>query len=368
MADPEQGIMIRPETTLKQFGFSLSEYQRLKLLKPFARQQELRQELEAYANEVLADRPVSILYHYWFDEKNNLYTNPSLEKIYLAEEQIDPQERDNLPALGFKKTTQLLATSQTNEIILWYSPPGPAAFTNNPQNPYSEINYDYGQLYLQYFDGLKINALAIKVTNEAVLDQFSPLLAEGLKIPQEKERIVGFLLHPVATGVNVSDFLAKDWPTTEIYQDKAGQKHFLPQVIEDVRQVLLGRKSSIIDIDKIITRIYQEQEITPASLGNIYLSTIRQYLGLIGQNQIRLSGSCGGSLVKFGIEDIFNIKDFITRDSLAELANIYSSFYRATTQGGQKWSYHDGACQVCGKDSSHVGPCQICSDCEKKFQ
>ncbi len=362
--------MASAETTLKQFGFTLDEHRRLNLLNSFARQQELRQGLEAYANEVLADRPVSILYHYWFDEKNNLYTNPTLEKIYEAGSQIDPRERDSLPVIGFKRMAQLLKGSQTNEVVLWYSPPGPATFTDDPQNPYSQIdNYNYGQLYLQYFDGIKVNALAIKITNEPVLGQFSQLLSEGLRIPQEKARVANFLIHPVATGEKIFDFLAKDWLDVEIYQDKMDQKHFLPQVIEEVRRVLSGRKDSIVDVDKIISNIYQEQKITPEFLGNIYLSTIRQYLGLIGQNQIRLSGSCGGSSVKFGVEDIFNIKDFITRDPLAELANIYSSFYRATSQGGQKWAYHEGTCRECGKDSSQVGPCQICSDCEKtKFQ
>ncbi|PIY72225.1 hypothetical protein COY87_02000, partial [Candidatus Roizmanbacteria bacterium CG_4_10_14_0_8_um_filter_33_9] len=78
-------------------GASGAEAYRLNQLTSSERIRELRQGLEAYTNEVLADRPVSMLYHYWIDTSGNFFTstpdgNGLFKDIYNIDRQFDPQE------------------------------------------------------------------------------------------------------------------------------------------------------------------------------------------------------------------------------------------------------------------------------------
>jgi len=113
------------ENTLKTLGITLEESKRQ--LTPTERKKELEQNICAYTNEVLEDKPVSILYHYYPDkQKQKLFSDPSLKEVFLVENQFDIQERDGLPKQGFINLTQILLENP-GKVTFWYSPAGPAS-------------------------------------------------------------------------------------------------------------------------------------------------------------------------------------------------------------------------------------------------
>jgi hypothetical protein len=364
-------MALAEQNTLKQFGVTLQENKRLSLLTPKERYRELRQNLEAYTNEILEDRPVSLLYHYWPDRQGKLFTDPSLKPIFALDLQFDPDERGGLPGLGFSCTSKLLLANP-DKVVLWYSPKGSAAFDNSPQNPYSQINYDYGQLYIQYFDGGKINAVAVKVTNEDMLERFSPQIYQANNNHDLKQKISDCLLQPVPLPESIDDFLSKDWLEGDIYQDKKGKKYSLSEVIGEIRMAFAGLKKPRVETyDKTIAEM-AAHEATERNVLRAYLLTIQRYQQINGLNQISLSGSCGGSTVSSSeIEELLGIKALFNKNPFQQIVSIHNSSYRLLTQSNnndqEKWEYHDGHCRVCDKEPIPVGPCSICADCEKKF-
>ncbi len=365
-------MALTEKNTLKQFGISLQENKRLSLLTPQERYKEFRQNLEAYANEVLEDQPVSNLYHYWPNHQGKLFTDPSLKSIFNLDTQFDPNERDDLPRIGFSHVAQLALASPDN-VVLWYSPKGPASFDQDPQNPYSQIIYDYGQLYIQYFDGEKINAVAIKITNEEALRQFSSKIYEANNNSDLRKRISNCLLNPIRLSESIDDFLARDWVECDVYRDKKkGGKHFLSEVIKEIKTTFAGLKRTKIKIPDETMADIVAHEITEKSIFDAYLQTIHHHQQKYGLSHIGLSGSCGGSTVTTSeIENLLGIRQLFNDNFFKNSMIIHSSSYRLLTQGGEssggKWEYHNGRCRVCDKEPVLVGPCSICVDCEKKF-
>lgn len=358
MSLPEAG------STLKQFGITTREQERLQILTPYEAQQELNQNLEAYTNEVLADKPVSLLYHYWFDAHKNIYSNPTLKPIFRVEDQFDPQERGGLPKQGFGEVSKLLVNNP-GRVIFWYSPQGPASFDENPQNPFSQITYDYGQLYIQYFDKDKVNAVAVKVRNEEALETLVPefsTLRSGYAQGNGRERIASFLLNPVLSDGTIDDFLDRNFENALVYEDKEGKKYRIDDVIAEIRDAFANvKKPDPTTLDKTV-RALTEQEVTKEFILKAYVSAINTYMQKTGKQSMQLSGSCGGGRVTSGI--IESILQTGTIPSITEMLSIYSPQFRTATQE-KKWGYHDGTCCICGHKDTKVGPCSICQDCEK---
>lgn len=357
-------VAVAEKNTLKRFGISV-DVSHFKHLPPEKRCQVFRQNLEAYTNEVLADEPVSVLYHYWFNNQGNLFTDHSCEDIYNLRNQFDPRERNNFPAIGFEQVKKQLVDNK-NKVVLWYSPPGPASLDNNSDNPYSSITYNYGQLYIQYYDGEKINAVAIKIDNENVLTQLSPTLFTLSQTKDEKEKITQSLLHPVVFPGNIDDFINSYWINELIYK-----QYDLYNVIKDIANAFSAtRKMPIMTFDQTIDQLIK-YEATSEMILKAYLSTIYRYQRLMGQEQINLSGSCGGSSISSAeIEELLGMDSgLVVINPIKQLLSIYSSFYRTITQGGQRWEYNKGDCVSpgCGEKNVDVGPCGICKKCETKL-
>jgi len=311
---------------LKKFGINSGESHRLERLTPEQRQQELAQNLEAYTNEVLADNPVSILYHYWPGQNKKFYTNPSLKPIYDADTQFDTNERFGLPKQGFQHLKKLLIENP-DKVILWYSPAGPASFDNNPDNPYSEITYDDGQFYIQYYDGTKINALAIKISDESVIKQFSQSLEEIVKKTHidQKSKISQLLITPVNTSINIDDFLNKPYENQLVYKDKKGAEHGLFEIINEVRNAFAEESQQNLKIDKT-TLTMANYEITEDNIRKIYFKVIYNYLKSTNQTETTLAGSCGGTTAEISeIEKLLGIKTLTGQNPIKDIIGLYSS-------------------------------------------
>lgn len=367
---PVQGTIMIPETTaLKQLGVTPTNEQiRLSKLSPEEARQELAKNLEAYTNEVLADKPVSVPYHYWFDAENNIYSNPSLKPIYRVNQQFDPQERGGIPRQGFEEVTNLLFRNP-GRLVFWYSPQGPASFDDNPENPFSQITYDYGQLYIQYYDGGQVKAVAVKVGEENNLHHLVPELFDTdihLENMSQEERISFFLLRPVLSHSTIDGFLERDFENVSIYTDKDGKNYFLHDVIHDIRHAFSheGNRTTVSRDDAAPQT--QEYEMTKEYILNVYVSAIKSYMERTGKTEMQLSGSCGGGQVTSKTIEEW-LKNNETLPQAHELLSAYSSQFRVLTQQEKKkWEYHDGTCCLCHRDTK-VGPCSICADCAKTF-
>jgi len=375
---PEQGICMSlvesPGNPLKQFGITLDP-NALRQLTPQEQLQEHKKNLESYTLEVLADRPVSSLYNYWLDNSHKLYTDLSLQEKYLLDYQLDKRERNGIYFKGIN-TVGWLTVGYPGKVILWYSPKGPASFDHDPTNPYSAINYDYGQLYIQYYDGEKINAVALKVSDEKLLaDQF-PVLARTLGIEDERDRIAQCVLKPKVLPFSIDEFFDQEWGEGRIYKD-----YQIGEVMNEAREVFAGKQFKVILVDDIVERRKEDLSKLPFSVNALfyeqtsrqvlhdYLLTINRYFEVTGKTTLNLSGSCGGSTISEGdINGLLGIKDFIEEMSPMKVMSGYGSLNRRMAQSEQKWDYHDGGpCRDCGKDPAKVGPCNICIDCEKKY-
>jgi hypothetical protein len=357
---------------LAQFAIdSKAESERFNKLTPQERECELTQQIDSYQREVLRDDPVSIPYNYWFGKDGCLYTNPSREPIYNAENQFDQRERGGLPLEGFRRVTKRLAHSPNN-IVLWYSPKGLAAFDNDPENPYGKINdgngYTDGQFYIQYYDSFqkKINAVAVKATNENILKQFMPdVFAMAERKGNEKGRISTLLENPVTFFGSVDEFLDRSWADGEIYRDKFGVSHNLSDVLQGVRNALSGIKSSSVELSPEIRAMLQQEKVTPEMIRQAYLTTIYYYMKGRGDDTMMLSGGCGGNTISLqNLEQMLGIQNL----QPYEIMGVHSSLYRLLQEN--KLYYDDYECPHChetlsgeriGQQASWRKACEKCS-------
>ncbi len=351
------------ETFLRQYGVDPEiEAILLNRLPPEERYSLLRQNLEAYTNEVVRDEPVSILYYYWFDEEGNLYSNPYKDNV--TNFSIDREERGGLYVEGLKRLANLLFTNP-NQVILWYSPPGPALFDENPQSRYFGINYDYGQLYWSYFDGEKVVNLAIKISNEEIVNY---LFASIPQFQDEKERIAFFVLNPSLSGFTPDDFFEKtsQEDNTVVYQSKNGRRFTWADILRAMRITLTGKKNQEPTIFDKTTQALFEFEMTAQTILQIYLSTIYHHMMVNNLTSLPLSGSCGGKEVSLSsLEEGLEI-DNGWMNPFAQVVSSLSSGFRFLTQTGERWEHHDGVCVICHQKAK-VGPCNVCKNCEKNL-
>ena len=335
------------EGSLKQFGIDpVSESKRLSRLNPEERHKTFIKNLEAYTNEVIKDEPVSILFYYWLDKKDEVYTDPSLKPIFNLRLQLDPREREGSAIKDTYKTINQ-AINHPDKAIFWYSPPGPATRDNDSKNPFSQIVYQYGQLYVSYFDKEKINSIAVKVSQEG------ERWAESL------------LLQP--KFMSIDDFLESNIDDNPIIYRKKGKQFCLDEILHEVKMTFLGKKQPV-NINRSQDVDMAKYQITEKFVLNSYLSLIYQHLQQNRRQQIVLSGSCGGKTTSLNdIEDLLGINQAWLKNPFEKLISGFSSQFRILTQGDQKYDYHDGECVLCHKEAK-VGPCNVCKQCEKTLK
>lgn len=304
----------------------------------------IEQNFLAYGNEVLRDEPVSIGYSFWFGPDQKLYIDPSLRPEDLAEKGFKSEEREGKFVEGFKKNTELLR-GNPDKIVMWYSPPGKAAFVDDPTNEFSQINFIYGQLYLQYFDGQKVNAVALKVNDDdAVKELLPPLYDFSMNLASEQSRTYFFLQHPVQTDLSINEFLDKDWNDVAVYKDKEGQTHRLHEILTHVRAAFSGEETEPGIEAEIIGKL-KETSISHESLFKSYMSLINFEMNRTGKNYIQLAGSCGGKIIsRDSVSSILGLE--------SPLQNLFSSDFRKILGTDESSHYPDYECPHCHKSLS----------------
>ncbi|OGK30150.1 hypothetical protein A2W49_01380 [Candidatus Roizmanbacteria bacterium RIFCSPHIGHO2_12_41_18] len=332
--------MNRAENPLAQYSFDPApEAHRLNRLSEHKRAWEFSRSLLGYDNEVLKDRPVSIKYSYWFDPSGNLYNHPARNPEDLSLNGIRPGERGDLPAKGLEKVAQLLFENP-GEVVLWYSPPGPAAFDDNPENPFSQITFDYGQLYITVLNGDRVENVALKITNEDVLRHFMPHIAAFAGNFDGKERrIQYFLTHPVNTSMALEEFLSVDRPDEYTHTNHKGEDFSLHEVISLARAVFEkeGFTPEEEEIVRFATKVVRKH-VSEDSLQTAYFTRISMEMKANGVDSMRLAGSCGGRTI-LGSEV----------ENLLGLNNGFSTDFRTLTQiVRDKLYYPDYNCSHCG--------------------
>ncbi|MBI2051927.1 hypothetical protein HYT33_04165 [Candidatus Roizmanbacteria bacterium] len=334
--------MTKVENPLSQFGINPQlENTRLdRLQTPEEKTYELFNNLKAYQNEVLDDSPVSVKYSYWFGEYDELFTHPSRKKQYVASSQFDMRERDGVPALGFRKVTTLLAKNP-DKMVLWYSPPGEASFDDDPENPFSDITFHYGQWYIQWADSQsgEVTAFALKVRNAHAVARFMPGVFQQAKELEGKERIIYLLSHPIVWDGDIRAFLLSGRTKTDyLYSNFDGDSFRIADVFSEIEERILAEDGVLDDAVFKLAQTTASQPNKEDSIFKAYLTMIRDHQRQTGKETIRLSGSCGGRAVS-GSEI----------ETLLGLSNPFSSSFRALTQSKEGSHYPSYECPHCGK-------------------
>ncbi|MDO9028739.1 MAG: hypothetical protein Q7U68_07795 [Candidatus Roizmanbacteria bacterium] len=286
---------------LKQFGInSRLQTLRFKDLTLKERRFEFQQHLDSYVNEVIRDEPVSILFHYWLDPDNRLYLQPNLEEKNLAAKMFNPQERNGLYLEGFNQIEKLLIENPLKTVV-WYSPIGKTDFDNNSDNPFSEINYDYGQFYIYFNNGKKIDAVALKTSKEAEEFFYQNLLLPHEENLSQEEKITKSILNPLMFNFDIESFL--NWlekfypPNMPFYVNHHNKEYFSPQIIKEIRDRFAGIKKPYYETyDKTINEMMRK-EVTEEIVKGVFQRTIYNYMHHNNLSSHVLAGSCGGSTV-----------------------------------------------------------------------
>ena len=334
---------------LGYLGVNPSEADRMRLLSPEDRRSEVYQGLMGYKKEVLEDSAVSIPYSYWFGPDGRLYTHSEhRDELRLAENQIDIRERGGLPLEGFRLLSQALLSNPEN-VILMYSPPGPASFDKEPDSPYSVIPYENGQLYVQYFDTSadKIQSFAITVSNESIIQVLMPNIYTSAQKEENYQKYIElFLTNPVVTDIGMDEFLRGDWVenlSDVVYKHHDGRVSTVFDVLADIREALSGKGEKRDDYAEDLAKEIAFSKPTQEGVFKMYLRFIH---GSTQGSQIQLAGSCGGRVVeRDSIKSLLGITNSFT--------NIYSSEYRLITNPLEikdtSTHYKDYECPECGK-------------------
>lgn len=339
--------MIMLSSELKQFGID-SRFQtlRFKGLTSQEKKFEFQQHLDSYVNEVIRDEPVSILFHYWLDSDNRLYLQPNLEEKNLASKMFDSRERNGVYLEGFKKVEKLLIENP-NQVVLWYSPIGKTSFNDDPENPFSSVDYDYGQLYVYCRNKDKVDALALKTSKEA----------ENLFFPNnenilQEENITKMILNPLLSNFNTESFL--NWlekfypPNIPFYVDHQQRKYFLSEIIKEINDRFSGKKKLYSEVyDRTINEL-DRYEVTAEIVKRAFQGAIYNHLKQNNLYSMKLAGSCGGSIVD--LDDL----PFGQENFLFQKFNPATTVFRLVTQGiksimkeDRHENYH---CPECGAE------------------
>ena len=277
-------------------SFTPREAHTLNGYSPVDRARLLSKNIQTYENEVLRDEAVSLVYE--IDD----WTACG----------FDPRERGGVFIEGFQKMRRLLRT-HPGEAILWYSPPGPAAFSDDPANPFSEISFNYGQLYIQYYQDKKEKAVAVKIKNDDVVTQLLPdLAAFAGNLETEEQRIKFYINHPQTTGMTIDDFLAHGWVNDLVYTNNAGETNYLDDVLAEIRNKFSDTSTDRIDPEVIALA---QNRLTENDIIRLYGASIMGELKRRGVSKLSLLGSCGGrTQTEEGIKELLGIANIFSTD------------------------------------------------------
>lgn len=329
---PRAGKTMEKPHPLTVWGANPKEADKLNRLTPEDRFKQLQENFTTYELHVGRNKPVSITYPYWFSRDERIFTDPEQTR----ELELDPKERDGLYKTGLTEAFRL-AQAHPQHLVFLYSPPGPASFKYPPDPEYKKP-YDIGQLYLMYYDGKKINNLAVSVNGagEKWLGEiFTPDFIKAQKETQSTlDYIRNFITTPQLTGWTMDDFLEHPWqdPSLTIFTSRNlghEEKYQLTDILQQVRDSLLRRLKTMTDVESIAREIAFNggSYISESRLLQGYQTIIANIMNKEGVNQITLGGGCGGGIIRSN--NIFN-NDPVQR--LLSPVNLSSSYRKQFQQ------------------------------------
>ena len=366
--------MIQPGDSLQHYGFDpYSEVKNLQLLSPTERIKRFNQQRESYINHLLEDQVVSILYQYWPAENGNIFISSAKKARDNIIHQIDFNERNGLFYNGILQSVEQ-AIKYPGNLIALYSPTGKKLFNSTkaesvPEEKSKWLNepYDIGQLYFLYFDGNKINNVAVSVNddNNPWLMDLAPVFKRINQEPDEEKRISLFLTTPVLLE-NIDHFLQRDWNDNyHIFKNVHSEDFYLDKVINDMKEAFADKK-------KLKTPFYNDQtvqalyrpEITADVITQGYFSAIYNFMKEKELSTTKFGGGCPGDGAEMSaVEKILGydvMQSIVTgRNIFMQNASSLSTSYRDLRQhkndeNSDEYGSLKFHCPVC--NGEHVRP------------
>lgn len=282
----------------------------------------LKKNLDAYVNHVLEDNVVSLPYAYRLGINNRVLVYPSDQEVFL-----DERERGGLYKVGLTQAFDN-CVNHPHMISLLYSSPGMTSFDNDPDNPYTQVGkYKDGQLYVMYFDGVKINNAAVSIgkPGESWVKQIlGDVYREAEQKSSDKEKISHLISHPYLTGLDIDQFLAINGRVENgvVYKNNKNHEFTLWETLDLLRKSFSGNLALSIK-NQMPENFFDNKHLNDRFILNSYKHLIVHYMVNNGLRSLKLSGSCGS-------EEKFKISDLI--DSVENFVNNFSSLDRLLKQ------------------------------------
>lgn len=160
-----------------------------------------------YKKEFIDDSPFSPVNVYWFDGVS-MYTFPKTDPLFAMN--IDKRERDGLTLQGWENMqkvvlrsfTELKKNNYKDEVVIWYSPSGPAG----TQPPFNNI-FESGRMYISIVrpDGFVFN-FDCKFHEQSF--NVLTLLNQLNNNHQSNNRLIDYLTNPFSTGMTSEEFFS----------------------------------------------------------------------------------------------------------------------------------------------------------------
>lgn len=311
-----------PEQEMQMLGISseyeLSRYQKVsEVAGRSIAWGEIQRNKRAYKREFLQDIPVSEPHNYY--HKNGvLYSEAFFHPLFQIEVQIDPRERDGRTIRGFHHFQKQLIQAQDEEVVLWYSPAGPAG----SKEPFSEIYFDAGRLYVAFKQNSAVSThIDIKINEEqfpiqAFMDTFGNCsLDQAVATHQKAEEFIASLR-----------VFAKDYEEKQVYISQRDSNHPIPHTLIDIvgevenQRALYQSIPALPDIkNEPLAPIFQRD------IQRIYIQAIQEH-GDQNGGETKLYGCSTTSVIKSATS--------IGQDGgFSGLGSPYSSFARIMSSG-----------------------------------
>ncbi|MBI5127272.1 hypothetical protein HZA76_02340 [Candidatus Roizmanbacteria bacterium] len=290
---------------LKKYSVNPRESSYLKKLSKKERELTFKKNLDSYVNHVLEDNVVSTPYSYQLDQNSRIIVYPT-----GAEVSFDERERGGLYKKGL--TDSLInSINHPGRLSFLYSPPGVTSFDNNPDNPYTKIGkYKDGQLYVMYFDGVKINAVAVSISESGetfVKEVLGSLYEEALVKPTEIETISHFISHSFLSGITIDQFLdfhGHHGLDRVIYRNNKDYEFSLWETLDLLRKSFTGNLG-VLRGTSFGASSLEDKNLDEDFIIETYKKLIVEYMINNGLKSLKLGGSCGAE-EKFSIEQVIN--------------------------------------------------------------
>lgn len=287
-----------------------------------ARKDYLRNNLETTINHVFADSAVSFTNNYQMNKEGEVISDGTVLHV-------DEDERGGFIEYGIKDAVST-ALNNPNNVVLFYSPPGPVVFDTRPNNKFRNVKqYPDGQLYIMYSDGIeyvggkKVNNVAVSISpeGEAWIKEIMPKeYSVSQNITSQIEQIKYFITTPSLTGKSIDAFMStqsnlQDMP---IFINKDNARFSLYQVLALLHQSLAGKLKKSPLVEQIIKQI-DFDDLSSKTIEWAYGMLAQKYMEENGIETLTLGGFCGG--------------DTVSMNPLSDVGNILSSGFRLITQG-----------------------------------